>query len=85
MSKDDPAKSAMPLSSKLRIAGISIAAILLLVVVLQNTEAVETKLLFITITVPRAALLFGTTVVGYVLGIFTASRFARGLFSATRQ
>ena len=70
-------KSAMSTASKLRIAGIAIGAILLLVVVLQNTEAVETKVLFMTITVPRAVLLFGTTVVGYVLGIFTATRFSR--------
>lgn len=60
--------------TKLRIAGIAIAAILVLVVVLQNTDTVETKLLFITVSVPRAALLFGTLIVGYVLGIFTATR-----------
>lgn len=62
------------LFTKLRIAGIAIVAILVLVVVLQNTDAVETKVLFVTITVPRAALLFGTLIVGYVLGIFTATR-----------
>ena len=78
MSENAAAKSGMSLFSKLRIAGIAIAAILLLVIVLQNTEAVETKILFMAITVPRAVLLFGTTVVGYVLGIFTAARFSRG-------
>ena len=77
MSESEPARSGMSLISKLRITGIAVAAILLLVIVLQNTEAVETRILFITITVPRAVLLFGTTVVGYVLGIFTAARFAR--------
>lgn len=78
MSEQETTKSGISLSSKLRMSGIAIGAILLLVIVLQNTEAVETKILFITVTVPRAALLFGTTVVGYVLGIFTAARFSRG-------
>ena len=41
------------------IAGL---AILVLIVVLQNTESVETKLLFMSLTMPRAALLFGTLV-----------------------
>ena len=62
------------LFTKLKIAGVAILAILVLVVVLQNTEAVETKILFVTVTVPRAALLFGTLIVGYVLGIFTTVR-----------
>ncbi len=74
---DTKPASGMSLVRKIKIAGIAVAAILLLVIVLQNTEAVETKLLFITVSVPRAALLFGTTVVGYVLGIFTAARFAK--------
>ena len=62
------------LFTKIRIAGIAIIAILVLIVVLQNTDAVETKLLFMTVTVPRAALLFGTLIVGYILGILTATR-----------
>ena len=66
----------LSLFAKLRIAAIAIVAVLMLVVVLQNTEAVETKLLFMTVTVPRAVLLFGTLIVGYVLGIFTATRMA---------
>lgn len=77
MSEDARSKSGISLVSKLRIAGIAIVAILVLIIVLQNTEAVETKILFMAVTVPRAVLLFGTTVVGYVLGIFTATRLAR--------
>ena len=48
-------------------------AILTVIVVLQNTAPVETRLLFATVKMPRAALLFITLVVGFVLGLITAS------------
>jgi hypothetical protein len=38
----------------------------------QNTEAVETKILFITITLPRAILLGVTLAVGWVAGLISA-------------
>ncbi len=72
-----PKPSGISLRSKIRLSLIAVGAILVLIIVLQNTEAVETKLLFMTITVPRAVLLFGTTVAGYVLGIFTGARFGK--------
>ncbi|MCM2370872.1 LapA family protein [Aporhodopirellula aestuarii] len=65
------------LIQKGKLALIGVGLILILIVVLQNTEAVETKILFVTITVPRAVLLFGTAVAGYVLGIFTGDRFGK--------
>jgi uncharacterized integral membrane protein len=40
----------------------------LLIVVLQNTQAVETKILFTSFSMPRAVLLFGTAIIGFVLG-----------------
>ena len=40
------------------------------VVVLQNTAAVETRLLFTTVTMPRAVLLFVTLSIGVVCGWF---------------
>ena len=51
------------------------AFILLLVVIvfLQNTEAVETKLLFLTITMPRVLLLVVTFILGFVGGLITAN------------
>ena len=57
----------LSLFAKLRIAAIAIVALLVLVVVLQNTEAVETKLLFMSVTMPRAAFLFVTLLVGFAL------------------
>lgn len=59
---------------KLKIAGIAILALLVLIVVLQNTQSVDTRILFMTITMPRAALLFGALVIGFVIGIFTAGK-----------
>jgi uncharacterized integral membrane protein len=59
---------------KLKIAAIALLALVVLIVVLQNTESVETRVLFLEITMPRAALLFGALVVGFVVGVFTAGR-----------
>lgn len=55
-----------------KIIAAAIVAILIVVVVLQNTQPVETRILVSTVTMPRAALLFVTLVVGYVLGLVTA-------------
>ena len=63
---------------RLKIIGAAILALLVLAVVLQNTEAVETKLLFVSVTMPRAALLFGTSIVGFALGVVCAAWLARG-------
>lgn len=54
---------------------IFIIALLILIVVLQNTAVVETHLLFFTISMPRALLLFLTFLIGFLLGVFlTISR-----------
>ncbi len=63
-----------PLMQKAKIAAIALLALLVLIVVLQNTDSVETKILFFSITMPRAALLFGALVVGFILGVFTAGK-----------
>jgi uncharacterized integral membrane protein len=57
---------------KIQIAAGAIIAILVVIIVLQNTETVETKLLFATISMPRAAMLFGTLVIGFVVGALTS-------------
>ena len=41
---------------------------LVLIVVLQNTQPVETKILFVTLTMPRAALLAITMLIGIGVG-----------------
>ena len=50
-----------------------------LILILQNTEPVDTKILFLTITMSRAALLAITMLIGVITGIllslhFTAKR-----------
>ena len=57
--------------SSLKVIAIGLITLVVFVVVLQNTQAVETKLLFLTLTLPNAALLFGTLIVGFVIGVFT--------------
>jgi len=50
---------------------IGAVALLVLIVVLQNTESVDTRLLFATVSMPLAALLFTTLLIGYGLGLLT--------------
>ena len=49
--------------------------LLVIIIILQNTRAVETKLLFMTITMPRALLLILTFLVGFVGGVFFLNYF----------
>jgi len=58
---------------KAKIITIVVILLLALIVFLQNTQAVETRFLFLTVTMPRVLLLFMTFVLGFVGGIITAS------------
>ena len=58
--------------NKLKLVAIAVVSLLVLIVVLQNTQAVETNLLFLTVTMPNAALLFGTLIIGFAIGVLTA-------------
>jgi len=49
-----------------------ILALLGMVIVLQNTETVETRLLFWSISMPRAVLLLGTSLIGFAAGIIVS-------------
>lgn len=51
--------------------------VLVVIVVLQNTETVETRLLFVTLAMPRSLLLFITLVLGAVIGLLLGARWAR--------
>ncbi len=62
---------------KVKIGTAALVAIVLVIVILQNTQQVETKLLFFTITMPSAVLLFTMLAVGFVLGILAVGRWAR--------
>jgi uncharacterized integral membrane protein len=58
---------------KAKIITIVVILLLVLIVFLQNTQAVETKFLFMNVTMPRVLLLFVTFVLGFVGGLITAS------------
>ncbi len=49
-----------------------VLALLALVVIAQNSASVDTKLLFVTVTMPRAVLLLVTLVIGFILGLLFA-------------
>jgi len=67
----------MPTRQKIRLGLIGLGVILLVIVILQNTESTPTHLLFITITMPRAVLLFVTLALGFLAGLFAGGRFRR--------
>lgn len=56
---------------------IAILALLGIIIILQNTTPVETKILFLTITMPRAILLMGTSLIGFSLGVLISFYFQR--------
>ena len=66
---------------RVRIVAVAIVAILAIVVFLQNTEVVETRLLMASVSMPRAVLLIVTLLIGYLLGLATAS----GIFRRRQQ
>ena len=62
---------------KAKVIGIILISILAVVIFLQNTQAVETKLLFTTVTMSRALLLILTFVAGFATGLITMSYMIR--------
>jgi len=62
---------------KAKVVVIIIILLLALIVFLQNTNAVETKLLFMTITMPRVLLLMLTFIMGFIGGLIAASYILR--------
>ena len=63
--------------NRFKMISIAILTIVGVIIILQNTEQVETKLLFLSITMPRAILLMGTTLIGFALGILVSFFFQR--------
>jgi len=62
---------------RFKLVATAILALLGVIIILQNTEPVETKLLFLSITMPRAILLVGTTLIGFALGVLASFFFPR--------
>jgi uncharacterized integral membrane protein len=53
----------------LKLIAAAILAILVAVLVVQNTEPVETHLLFATVAMPHAVLIFISSAAGFALGV----------------
>jgi len=58
---------------KAKIILILIVSLLSLIVFVQNRQAVDTKLLFVTITMPLVLLLILTFIMGSILGLVIAT------------
>jgi uncharacterized integral membrane protein len=62
---------------KAKIIVILIVLLLALIMFVQNRQAVDTKLLFVTITMPLVLLLILTLIMGSILGFVMASYMLR--------
>jgi uncharacterized integral membrane protein len=57
---------------KLKLIGALTAVLLSVIVILQNTQPVQTKFLLVTITMPNAVLLGITLLIGIAIGILVS-------------
>lgn len=60
-----------------KLIGIGVAALVVVIVILQNTAAVETRLLFADVSMPLAVLLIVTGGFGFVAGLVVGGRTRR--------
>ena len=60
----------------MKLIGALMAILLIVIVILQNTQPVATRLLFITITMPNAVLVGLSLLVGVAAGILVALNFS---------
>ncbi|MCF7855302.1 MAG: LapA family protein [Candidatus Pacebacteria bacterium] len=56
---------------------VLLLALLCVIVVFQNTEQVQTQVLWVTVSMPRALLLFITALIGFIIGLSAALMFSR--------
>jgi len=62
---------------RFKLISIGVLVVLGIIIILQNTQQVETKILFMAITMPRAILLMVTTLIGFALGVLVSFLFQR--------
>jgi len=62
---------------KAKLILIIVISILAFIIFLQNTESVETRILFMKVAMPRALLLISTFFIGFVAGAITTSLLLR--------
>lgn len=59
---------------KAKIISVVVLAVLVLIIALQNTAPVKTQLVIFPVDIPVALLIFGSLVIGFVVGILVTSR-----------
>ncbi len=62
---------------KIKLVAVVVVAILAVIVFLQNTEAVETRILLLTVRMSRALLLMLTFLLGLVTGTLVTANFLK--------
>jgi len=62
---------------KVKLTVIIVVAVLALIILLQNTEPVEARILFATTTMSRALLMMLMFVLGFVIGVLVPTYFLR--------
>jgi lipopolysaccharide assembly protein A len=60
--------------SKVQLVIAAVLATMAVIILFQNVEPVPVKLLFVTVTMPRAALLAVTLLAGFTLGVLFSLR-----------
>jgi len=60
-----------------KMVAVAVVAVLLIIIIVQNTQAVPTHLLFWTVSLPLVVLLFVVGLVGVALGLLAASKWVR--------
>ena len=63
--------------TRARVVGFVLLAVVAVVLVLQNTAEVETRVLFFSIRAPRAVLLTATLLIGFALGVLATWHYGR--------
>lgn len=58
--------------ARVRMIAIAVVGTLILILVLQNLEVVETNILFFTVSMPRAFLLAFTALAGFIVGVLVS-------------
>jgi len=63
---------------KLKLVALLVLAVLAIVLILQNTQAIATRVLFVTVSMPLAALLALTLLIGFAAGLLVALKVGKG-------
>lgn len=61
--------------NKTKLIAAAVIALLGIIVIAQNTDPVETRILFFTVTMPRFILLLITALLGFAVGLLSAFGF----------